>query len=237
MKSCAFLICWLLCCRVSSAQEEKIYRASTLQIPLFIEDEEHGVFIEVFQEVVKRVGERVELIISSGNRSKKMFCDGDVDIYFPALENSLTCSFVSSAPFYRKEEIVFVPEGSPIISDIAQLEGKLVGVTKGYSYGAGLVSNSKIDLDYADSDVLNMRKLSKGRIQAFVVETQSGLKALQESGVTNVAYDVKKPLSARATYFAFHETDEGRALAEKFSNAIEAMISDGTLQTILNNTQ
>ena len=237
MKYCTFLICWLLCCSVSLAQGEKIYRASTLQIPLLIEDEEHGVFIEVFQEVVKRAGERAELIISSGNRSKKMFCDGEVDMYFPALENSLACSSVNSTPFYHKEEIVFVPEGSPIISDINQLEGKVVGVTKGYSYGAGLTSNPKIELDYADSDVLNMRKLSKGRTQAFVVKTQSGLKALQESGVTNVVYDVKKPLSSRATYFAFHETDEGRALAEKFSNAIEAMISDGTLQRILNNTQ
>ena len=82
-----------------------------------------------------------------------------------------------------------------------------------------------------------MRKLSVGRIDGFVVEEESGIKAMQESGVTNVVYEPGKPLSKREVFFGFQDTDAGRALAEKFSQALEAMKADGTLEKIMSRAQ
>jgi len=231
------MLCMVFCGGVSFAQDGKAYRMGSFKIPLFVEDAERGAFVEILQEISKRTGIQTEVVISSTVRTRKMFCDGELDALFPALDKSLECSSANSAPFYSKDEIVFVRQGAPIISEISQLEGKVVGVTRGYTYGAGLTSNSKLTLEYADSDLLNMRKLSKGRIDAVVVEKQSGLQALQESGATNIAYDLNQPLSSRATYFAFQDTDEGRSLAATFSKAINDMTADGTLQAILSQAQ
>jgi polar amino acid transport system substrate-binding protein len=219
------------------AVEAKTYKMGAFPIPLLIEDRNRGVFVELFQEVAKRTGESFEFEVYPAQRTKKMFTDGEIDGIFPALDKSIEGKYVESAPFYSKNEVAFVREGVPYIEDATQLEGKTVGVTKGYTYGAGITSNPKITLDYADSDVVNMRKLSKGRLDAFVVEEKSGLKALKESGVTNVVYNPEKPLSARRTFFAFQDTAEGRALAGKFTQALAEMKKDGSFEQIMRKAQ
>ena len=219
------------------AAAAKTYKMGAFPIPLLIEDQNQGVFVELFKEVAKRTGESFEFVVYPTQRTRKLFAERELDGMFPGLEQSMEGKYARSTVFYSKNEVVFVRAGTALITEVAQLEGKKVGLTKGYTYGAGITSNPKITLEYADSDVVNMNKLSKERIDAFVVEEKSGLKALKDTGVTNVVYDPTKPLSAREVFFAFQDTEEGRVLADKFSKALEEMKKDGTFEKIMSKAQ
>lgn len=216
------------------AAEPTSYQFGSFPIPLMVDDAEHGVFVTLFQEVVKRTGERCALNIYPVQRTQKLFADGDLIGFFPASETSAGAKAVKSAPFYSKNNVVFVRKNTPFITKISELEGKIVGVTKGYTYGDEITKNPNITLEYADSDVNNMLKLSKGRIDAFIVEEQSGLKAMTESGVSDVGYDPQQPISSVPIFFAFQNSESGRMLSAKFSAAIAAMQADGALKQILN---
>lgn len=78
-----------------------------------------------------------------------------------------------------------------------------------------------------------MKKLGMGRIDAFVVEEKSGLKALKDSGQSNIEYDPKTPLSKQDVYYACTDTPEGKALAGKISGALGQLQSNGRFGEIM----
>ena len=232
-----FVVTWVLAFGMTEGGAAKTYKIGAFPIPLMVEDQDHGVFVELFKEVARRTGENFELEVYPTNRTLKLFQDGQLDGFFPGLDLTAGEKSAKSSIFYRKSDFIFVREGTSFIYAIARLEGKKVGLTTGYPYSEELTSHPKITFEYADSDVINMSKLSKGRIDAFVVEEKSGLKALKESGATNIVYNPEKPLSEMRVFFAFQGNEEGQALADKFSKAIAEMEKDGTFEKIMRKAQ
>lgn len=222
---------------LTGSAQTTTYVMGSFPIPLMVEDQEHGVFVEIFHEVVKRLGEPIILEIYPTQRAQKLFTEKAIIGFFPASDKSAGENAAKSRPFYSKKNVVFVRNDASYITEVAQLEGKIVGLTKGYTYGPEITENPNITVEYADSDVLNMRKLSKGRLDAFIVEEQSGLKAVEESGVSDVIYDPHNPLSAIVIFFAFQDDEEGRLLAEKFSAVLTAMENDGSFDAIMKKAQ
>lgn len=211
----------------------KTYKMGTYQIPLMVESKDKGVFIDLVKEVIGRTGEQFEIVVAPPKRTVASFHKGAIDGFFPCLDVLLQKDAAKSKPIYVKADFAFTRSDTPIIKSISQLEGKKVGITVGYPYAKALISDKKIKLEGADNDVLNMKKLSKGRIDAFVVEEKTGVKALKESGAANIHYDKAAPLSKQDVYFVFQPTAEGKALAAKFSKALADMRKDGTFQKIM----
>lgn len=217
--------------------EAKTYRIGTFVVPLLVEDQAHGIFVALFAEVLKRTGENCALAVYPTNRTLKLFQEGELDGFFPASEKNAGEKAAKSSSFFNKNTFIFVRQGAPYIHAAAELEGKKLGLTKGYTYSAELTSNPKILVEYADSDVINMRKLSQGRIDAVAAEERSGQQAIAESGATNLGYDPAKPYHTLPIFFAFQDTAEGRALAAKFSQALTHMQADGTFEKIMGKAQ
>lgn len=229
-----WIVIWLVVSSLLAGHgEAKTYKIAAFPIPLMVEDREQGVFVELFHAVALRSGEQFEFEVYPTQRVLKLFGDGEIDGFFPGLDITAGEKSAKSSVFYTKTDFAFIRQGTPAIKTLADLEGKLVGLTKGYPYSADLLNNTNITLEYADSDVLNMKKLAKGRLDAFVVEEYSGLKALKESDVTDVVYDPQSPLSALRVFFAFQDTDEGRKLADVFSQTLTALKADGTFDKIM----
>ncbi len=211
----------------------KTVKIATFQIPLMVESKDKGVFIDLVKEVAKRTGDSIEIVVMPPKRTVGAFHGGKVDGFFPCLDVLLQKEAAKSEPIYVKQDFAFTRSDSPLITSIAGLEGKKVGITIGYPYAKAVMTNPKIKLEAAASDVLNMKKLSKGRIDVFVVEEKTGLKALKESGAGNIHYPQGKPLSKQDVYFAFQPTPEGKALAQRFSKALADMKKDGSFAAIM----
>ena len=202
-------------------------------IPKMVESKDKGVFVELTKEVAKRAGIPFDLEIAPPPRTVDNFSKGVIDGFFPALDVLISGPVAKSAPIYTKVDFAFFKKGATNLKTIKDLEGKKVGITRGYPYAAELKSNKKIIFDEADDDVTNMKKLAAGRIDAFVVEEKSGLEALKKSGETSVTYDSGKPLSKQAVYYAFKKNADGQKAAEGFSKSLEEMKKDGTFGKIM----
>lgn len=205
---------------------------ATFAIPLMVENSEKGLFIALTREIAKRNSRTVDILVLPTGKTLLAFSNAKVDGFFPALDVYVPKASAKSSPFYRKVDYAFYRKSSPLRS-MKDLEGKKVGLTFRYPYGKDLIANKKIKFEYAADDVQNMRKLGQGLIDAFVVEEKSGLKALQLSGERSIEFDKAHPLSEQIVYYAFHDNEEGRKLAEIFSKTIESMRKDGSLDRVL----
>lgn len=202
-------------------------------IPKMVESKDKGVFVELVKEVAKRAGYTLNLEIAPPPRTVNNFSQGKIDGFFPALDVIVLAPAAKSSPIYTKVDFAFFKKGDTDLKTIKDLEGKRVGITRGYPYAGELMSNPKIIFDPADDDVTNMKKLAAGRIDAFVVEEKSGLEALKKSGETSLTYDASTPLSRQPVYFAFKNSPDGKDAAEAFSQALIDMKKDGSLKKIL----
>lgn len=208
---------------------------ATFAIPLMVESPDKGLFVNLTREIAKRNSRQVEILVYPTGKTLLAFTNNKVDGFFPALDVYVPQASAKSSAFYRKVDYVFYKKDRPLRS-LKDLEGKKVGLTFRYPYVKELIGNKKIRFEMAADDVLNMKKLGKGLIDAFVVEERSGLKALQLSGQKQIDFDRNQPLSEQVVYYAFQDNEDGKRLADIFSRTIEAMKKDGSLDRVLTET-
>lgn len=205
---------------------------ATFPIPLMVETHEKGLFISLTKEIAKRNNRDLHIMVYPAGKTLLAFTNNKVDGFFPALDVYAPKLSVKTAPFYHKIDYIFYKKNHPLRT-IKDLEGKKVGLTFRYPYSKELLQNKKIKFEFAADDILNMKKLGRGAIDAFVVEERSGLRSLLLSGEKNIEFDKTSPVSEQVVYYAFQDNEEGRALAEIFSKTIESMRKDGSLNRVL----
>ncbi len=219
------------------AQQPNKIRIGTFPIPLMVVDSENGVFIDLTNEILKRAKLDAEIVVLPPKRTMLYFNTKDVDVVFPALDVFFATGIEYTKPseiFYVKEDFVFTRKGDDLLRIIPELEDKYVGITRGYAYAPELLGNPFVKIELVNTDEQNAQKLIAGRVDAFVVEEFSGLKAFKDLGLEDkVQYDPTTPLSRQDVFFAFQGTDDGKALSDRFSEALRAMKNDGTFDQIM----
>lgn len=205
-------------------------------IPLMVIDDNSGVFVELTKEIAKRAGLSASISVTPPMRTVENFQTGKLHAIFPALDVSFPpgAKFERSDSIYLKQDFIFVKKGSKAMKTLADLKGKKVGITKGYPYVRELTENKDLTIEMADSDELNAKKLTAGRIDAFVVEEKTGLQAFKNVGmIDQIEYDPKTPLSKQDVYYAFPADETGKMLSKKVSEAMNAMKADGSFGKIM----
>ncbi len=216
----------------SSFAFAKPLRLVTFPIPLMVENDKKGIFIDLTREIAKRNKLEVTIDVIPAGNSILAFSSNKADGIFPALDVYVSKKSSRTVAFYEKTDFVFYKKGKPLVK-VSDLEGKKIGLTFRYPYTKELLDNKKIHFEFAEDDVTNMRKLGKGSIDAFIVEERSGLRALELSGVLGVEYQSAKPISRQDVYFAFQDDEIGRRLSEIFSKTISKMKADGSYEKIM----
>ena len=80
-----------------------------------------------------------------------------------------------------------------------------------------------------------MKKLSRGRIDAFLVEEFSGKQAIRNSSVNNIKYDANYPVFASEAVMVVEKSDMGKTWASEISNILQQMKKDGSYNRIMKN--
>ncbi|NNF99338.1 MAG: transporter substrate-binding domain-containing protein [Desulfobacteraceae bacterium] len=224
---------------VSPALSEE-YVLGTFPIPLMVIDENNGVFVELAKEIAKKAGVSLSIQVAPPMRTVNNFQEGKVHGIFPALDVSFPdlSKIERSDSIYIKKDFAFTLKGAQMLKSIADLEGKKVGITRGYPYVRELTENKNIKLDLADSDETNAKKLNGKRIDCFVVEETTGLQAFKNVGLIDYFLFFRgSPISTQDVYFAFGNDDTGKMLAKKLSDAMNALKADGTFGNIMAKAQ
>jgi polar amino acid transport system substrate-binding protein len=208
----------------------------TFPIPMHVESETRGVFIELTQEIARRSRADVAIRVVPPRRALDGFENQSFVGMFPALD----VSFPAGQAFIRtreaidcKEDFVFTRKDTPFLKTLADLKGKRVGITRGYPYAREVTDNTTFTLETAASDEANIQKLLAGRLDAFVLDEKTGVQAFALLGAKALMqYPAGAPVSRQEVYYAFQSTAEGKLLAELFSTALQQMKADGRYQQI-----
>lgn len=209
----------------------------TYPIPLMVIDHERGQFIELTRTLAARADIKLDIVILPVQKAIRGFHENTVDVLFPAFDVYFTDGrgiLKSDAPFYTKKDFIFTRKGDPLLGGILSLEGIRVGITSGYPYVDNLLKNEKIRFQEAQDDETNIRKLVWKRIDAFIGEEKTVIRAIENTElVDKVQYDARSPLGTLDAYYAFHVSDRGRRLAKTVSRVLAEMKMDGAYQKIM----
>lgn len=186
----------------------------------------------IVRAAYEAVGIRVRFKVGPYNRLLKMVRDGEILGAFNVPKESSneneyifgkTPLFVAQSAYYenvdkplsagRKEELV---------------NGEKVGVVFDYGYGDFFSRNNRIRKEWVRSELLNVRKLAKGRIDATILYDKTARKLIRENGLKDKI--VKAFDSERAEiYVAFSKTfPRARYYADRLDEGLAIIKSNGT---------
>ncbi len=210
---------------------------ATFPIPVHVESEQEGLFIELMREVAATARfPHIHVEVMPPPRALRGLMTFEHDAVFPALDSLFEPGQTmerTAESIDCKEDFVFTARGSPLLRSLADLRGKVVGITHGYPYSREVLAANGYTLKVAASDELNLRKLSAGRIDALVLDEKTGIKAAQALGLGDaVQYDRMAPVSRQEVYVAFAPTERGRELARRTSDALRQLKANGRYQAI-----
>lgn len=132
--------------------------------------------------------------------------------------------------YYSSGAQAFVQSGTEC-TDITQMDSPAVGVATGTTYmeyleneGAGWVG----EIRSFDSDVVALRDLGTGRLDAVMTDRLVGLYQIEEAGLDVV--ECGDPLYTESPAFAVRKGNTG--LVEDLNGALAAIVEDGTYAEI-----
>lgn len=204
----------------------------SFSVPYFLESREKGAFIDLYRTIEQSISPQIRLTLLPAKRAQLNFELGKADIYFPGLPTSIKGNYLRSDTVFYKEIFAFVRKGDLLPSRPEQLSSLNIGLTSGYNYGE-IVPKSNNNIQLAQSDKTNFLKLEAGRIDIFLVERYSGLKALRESQAQNIYYNLNTPLSREPVFFVFQNSDQGRYLQKEFNRVLNELRQKNQLSVLL----
>lgn len=200
-----------------------------------------GFINHVISEAFARVGYRVEFEYYPWKRAFNSAKTGEkfhaTSYWYYSDERAQF--FHYSDPLGHEETVFFHLADNPPgdWQALSDLKGKRIGVTRGYTYTKEIwdAHESKaLSIKVADTDEINFRKLLKGRIDLFLMETVVGKKLLRDKfsadEATRVTFD-PNPLFEGLTYLLFNKNRaDAEAVMAAFNRGLAEIRADGTYQ-------
>jgi polar amino acid transport system substrate-binding protein len=232
-------ICWLL---IPPSFAETITIASGEYAPFTTQsDPDGGLVNRIVKEAFARSGVTVNLawrpwarVIVEARNGKAQAAS-----YF-ALDFERDKDFIPVGPVILDVSSMFYRAGDekPVWTDYSELKGKRIGITRGYTYPPDfntLAKTEVLEVETADTDELNLKKLLAKRIDLFPSNDLITYKLLNEKFSERERSMIAKTdqvYIAIETYLLISKkAPNAKELAEKFAKGLESMKKDGTHET------
>lgn len=119
---------------------------------------------------------------------------------------------------------------------VKDLEGKTVGITNGYEYGAEFGANQAIKKDLANTDLLGMKKLSAGRIEYALFYTKVADYLMKQNGDIKGKIKQVGLVTTDKLYLAFSKANkDGKKFADLLDKGLSEIKKNGTYKKIQDN--
>jgi len=188
-------------------------------------DKVSGCSTETVGQVFKRMGVTIrKLKIYPWARGMYLLKQGKIDAMYTASKDK-----EREKKFYFPPEDLFLSKWVFFINkkyahklkfdSFRDLQGKRVGVVRGYNYTPEFWEFLKKEQNYKEvrSDDLNFKKLFKNRIDYTVNEYGSGLALIKSLGLSNqIIALTDNPLKVSPMYVIFSKKNRDRGICQKF---------------------
>ncbi len=223
---------------ISNVQAEPIKVLGKSVAELLTEDPK-SMFHAVLLEAGRRAGLELQVSVNPGKRALEMFNQHMGDILAPVqLELMHSGPFkvpvIGCEPVSTKNRFIYTKSGSATMSSLKELDGKRVGLVRGYRYGDHIDHNESFTKIMAANVGQLMKMLDSKRVDAIIAFPHSIKKNSKMIKDIHLAYDKNSPVTIDNIAFAFHDNERGNRLRDAFSKAIIEMRDEGTLARMTN---
>jgi polar amino acid transport system substrate-binding protein len=234
---CAFLAALLL--STASAKAAEIVAVDQANPPFMYESggKLHGIYPALIRETFRRMGEDVQLSALPWRRALSEADAGACGIAAIYKTSERLVKFDFSDKLFDEVIEVYVAKGKGFALDGTKgLNGRLVGVLRGWSYGDEFdmaVKAGRIKVEEASGDRQNFEKLAAGRLDAVLANRESAEIAIAADGLNDKVETLTSPLISTSAYLAFAKSAKKAAVIARFNTALAAMHADGSFERII----
>lgn len=206
-------------------------------VPGYVIDENNGIYVLLLREIEKRENLKIKILIRPALRAVKYFHEQKGDAFMPGLDAMFQPDQLplrTNISIGTKTETIITLMHSRHFRTIKELEGKKVGLMRGYPYAKEITNNKRIIFDVVNSMESNLKKLLKGRIDAIIADP--GIVACSINGGIlgkQVYFDPNLEIGSQDIYIAFQPSEKGKKLKALFDKALLKMEQDGSLTRII----
>jgi polar amino acid transport system substrate-binding protein len=196
-----------------------------------------GFYPLLITAVFKRAGIPVSVVAYPWKRALTLGESGETGIGGIYDNEQRRHIFDYSDPLYTEKVVIYTRKGQPLFyKNIDSLNGKRIGVIRGWSYGDSFDqarAKGRFVIDESVSDVMNFQKLiARNEIDAILTIDKSGEKCVKEIGAQNKVEKEKINLSELTTHIVFAKKLNRKAVINDLNKALAAIKSDGTYRKI-----
>ncbi len=196
-----------------------------------------GMANDIVLAAFKAVGIHVKFNVGPYNRLLKMVRDGDLLGAFnvPKERSNERDYLFGKMPIFTALSAYYynVERPLPATGKEGLKNGEKIGVVFDYGYGDFFSGNDKIVKIPVRSDLLNLRKLEKGRIDATILYDKKARKLLKEEGLSD---KIAKAFDSESgdIYVAFSKRfPDAQRYADKLDEGLAIIQASGELKRII----
>jgi len=190
-----------------------------------------GLNVELWQELSKAMGRRIEIQLMLWKDAQQKVLDGEADaltLLGPTEERKRLYDF--SEPWLEFEFYFFVRSADVMIHTINDLEERVVGVTEGGYARQILEPNKNINLRFIKNNLEGFQLLASNKIDAVATDRWVGAYILLKHGIKGIKL-VEKPFVKNVACIPVKKGN--LKLLNEINLGISKLRKDGTIQQIL----
>jgi len=197
-----------------------------------------GFFTELVRIAFERAGHQVKAEFMPWARAKLEVKQGDREVLLGAYYTEQRAkTYMASDPIYTDRVGIVARKGVDIeeFSSLRELEGYTIGYGRGYSVNEEFDNAGYLNKVVAKNQVLNLRKLSKGRIDMVAGSFSSIRYKAKEEGIDVSDLTFLEPALKENTLHIMvsRSIPKGEQLLADFHQGLRAIREDGSYDEIL----
>ncbi len=222
------------------AQSEKVIVAVDNGYPPYMygtKENAKGLYPEQIKAVFSRIGVEVDVQALPWKRALRAGEEGTAAVGGIYKNKKRLKIYDYSQPIFEETLAIYVSKGAAFpFRELSDLEGKNIGINRGWSYGEAFDNARKEDLfrvQEANTNQANFQKLVSKRIDCFIVDQLAASQIIRRKNLRDKVEKLEQPAAINKAYIVFSKSMKKKELLFRFNRALSEMKEDGSYEKIV----
>ncbi|UTA48075.1 transporter substrate-binding domain-containing protein [Simiduia sp. 21SJ11W-1] len=200
------------------------------RIPVNLEADQSGLLADMHQLLMAHADIESTMKVLSHARAQRMMEAKAVDAFFPSwLPNHFDVDMLYSSPLMRVEFFIFTASGQPALAQLADLQGKRLGILEAYRLSLPLDDVPGLFVHRAINAQALYNMLASGRVDAIIMSKNEVELVCSLRNLPMLSFDPKAMLDHKYLGYSFLNNAKGVVLQRRVNAAILKLQKSGEL--------
>jgi polar amino acid transport system substrate-binding protein len=196
-----------------------------------------GISVELLTEAMKTQGYDVEFKIMPWARALDSVSKGTIDLLPATWYTDARTEYLRYSNPYISNQLAFIKRADDNFqfSELSDLEGKVVGIVRGYGYGDAFLDATHFDKPVANNLTANLKKVLAGRVDLTLEDKIVAQSVMQEQGLDRNQFAFSdQALSTNPLHVTSGKANpDSQVFINAYNKGLETIKANGTFEKIL----